>query len=163
MVHGVSADAQAYFGPRRGLATGRAHDVVGGSGRWCAAAQSYWAVSRVGSAAGWRELAAVHLVIVGLPRDRCGGSAGDGIERHVAETAQEVVATFQELACDRDARAVPAHPLGGGELVLAVGAARAPRRLGGFIERPAQRGWPLAGEMARGTAGIGLVDGDVQA
>jgi hypothetical protein len=38
---GVSADAQAYFGPRRGLATGRVHDVVGGSGRWVAAAQSY--------------------------------------------------------------------------------------------------------------------------
>ena len=78
-----------------------------------AAAQSYWAVSRVGSAAGWRELAAVHLVIVGLPRDRWARSAGDGIERRVAETAEEVVAAFQELACDRDARAVSADPLGG--------------------------------------------------
>jgi hypothetical protein len=33
---------------------------------------------RVGSAAGWRELAAVHLVIVGLPRDRCGGQGATG-------------------------------------------------------------------------------------
>jgi hypothetical protein len=55
----MSADAQAYFGPRRGLATGRVHDVVGCSGRWVAAAQSYEAVPvRVGSGA--RELAAVH-------------------------------------------------------------------------------------------------------
>jgi hypothetical protein len=38
---GVSADAQAYFGPRRGLATGRVHDVVGCSGRCVAAAQSF--------------------------------------------------------------------------------------------------------------------------
>ena len=37
---GVSADAQAYFGTRLGLAPGRRHDVVGGSSRWVAAAQS---------------------------------------------------------------------------------------------------------------------------
>ena len=37
---GVSADAQAYFGTRLGMAPGRRHDVVGGSGRWVAAAQS---------------------------------------------------------------------------------------------------------------------------
>jgi hypothetical protein len=31
----------------------------------------------------------------------------------VVEFAEEVVAAFQELARDRDARAVPADPLGG--------------------------------------------------
>ena len=40
----VSADAQAYFGPRHGVATGRVHDVMGVPADEGAAAQSLWAV-----------------------------------------------------------------------------------------------------------------------
>src|SRR5450432_848110 len=51
-----------------------------------------------GSAAGLRELATVHRDCSGLPRDSRGAcSGGDGLEGLVAERAQEVVATFQEL------------------------------------------------------------------
>ncbi len=99
----------------------------------------------------------------GLAARQVPRSGGDGIKRRFAETAEEVVAAFEKLACDRDARAVPADPLSGIEVVLAVGAARTPRGLCGLIERPAQRGRSLSGEMPWGTAGIGLVDGDIQA
>jgi len=58
---GVSADAQAYFGPRPGLAPCRVHDVWWGvPADGVAAAHSFWAVPWYGSAAGRRELAAVH-------------------------------------------------------------------------------------------------------
>jgi hypothetical protein len=57
---GVSADAQAYFGPRLRAVPGRVHDVMGVPADDGAAAQSCEAFPRVGSAAGLGELAAVH-------------------------------------------------------------------------------------------------------
>ena len=136
---------------------------MGGSGRWVAAAQSFWAVSREGSAAGLWVLAAVHRDGSGLPRDRRARSGGDGLQGLVAERAQEVVAAFQEFARDRDAGAVAADPLGELFVVRTVGAARSTRGLRSFIERPAQRGRSLAGEMPGRAALVGLLDGDIQA
>jgi hypothetical protein len=57
-----------------------------------------------------RELAAVHRLIWGLPRDK-GVLSGDGLERLVAESFEEVVAAFEQLAREREARAVAADPL----------------------------------------------------
>ena len=74
----VSADAQPYFGPRHRVAPGRVHDVMGVPADGGAAAQSFWAVPPQGSAGGWRELAAVHRLISGLPRDRWGAQAATG-------------------------------------------------------------------------------------
>ncbi len=58
---------------------------------------------------------------------------------------------------------VPADPLGGLEVIGAVGAGREPSALRGFIERPAQRGRSLAAQMAGRAVLIGLLDGDIQA
>jgi hypothetical protein len=69
----------------------------------------------------------------------------------VAEAAQEVVAAFEELACDRDACPVAADPLGELFVIGPVGAARATRGLRGFIERPAQRRRSLAGQVSGGS------------
>ena len=80
----------------------------------------------------------------------------------VAERAEEVVAAFQELARDRDARAVAADPRGELFVVGAVRAAGTTRGLRGFVERPAQRGWSLPTEMPRGAALVGFADRDVQ-
>ena len=81
----------------------------------------------------------------------------------VAELAQDVEAALKQLAGEGEAGAVAAEPLGGLVVVGAVGAARPARGLGGFLERPAQRGRSLAGEVPGRAALIGLVDGDVQA
>ena len=56
----MSADAQAYFGARPGLAPGRRHDVGWGvPADGDAAAQSFWAVATcVGRQQAYRELAA---------------------------------------------------------------------------------------------------------
>jgi len=58
----MSADAQAYFGTRPGLAPGRRHDVWWGvPADGDAAAHSFWAVpTGVGRQQSRRELAAVH-------------------------------------------------------------------------------------------------------
>lgn len=87
--------------------------------------------------------------------------SGDGRERLVAEFFEGVVAAFEQLASEREARAVTADPLGELQVVAAVGAGWEPRALRGLIERPAQRWWSLTGEMPGGAALIGLVDGDV--
>ena len=81
----------------------------------------------------------------------------------LAEVAQRVVAAFEEFAREREARSVTADPLGGLQVVLAVGAARMPRLLRGLIQRPAQRGRPLAAQMPGRAVLVGLFDGDVQA
>jgi hypothetical protein len=62
----------------------------------------------------------------------------------VAECFEDVVAAFEQLAGEREARAVTADPLGELEVVLAVGAGGEAGALCSFIERPAQRGWSLA-------------------
>jgi len=66
----------------------------------------FLAVSREGSAAGLGELAAVHRDCSGLPRDGARCSGGERFQGLVTERAEEVIAAFQELARDRDARAV---------------------------------------------------------
>ena len=78
-----------------------------------------------------------------------GGYAGVGLRGRqgvLAEVAQRVVAAFEEFAREREARSVTADPLGGLQVVLAVGAARMPRLLRGFVQSPAQRGRPLAAQ-----------------
>ena len=72
-------------------------------------------------------------------------------------------AALEQLAREREAGAVAAEAFGGLVVVGAVGAAGAAGGLGGLEQRPAQRGWSLAGEMAGRAALIGLMDGDVQA
>src|SRR5205807_8193047 len=56
-----------------------------------------------------------------------------------------------------------AESLGCLQVVLAVRAALAVNRLGGLVERPAQRGRSPAGEVAGSAAQIGLMDRDVKA
>ena len=100
------------------------------------------------SAAGRREPAAADRVIEDLARtneSRGGGLRGrQGV---LAEVAQGVVAAFEEFAREREAGSVTADPLGGLQVVLAVGAARMPRLLRGFVQRPAERGRSLAAQM----------------
>ena len=106
----MSADAQAYFGTRPGLVPGRRHDVGWGVPADVAAAQSFWAVPGwVGRQQSRRELAAVHRLMSGLPRDE---GLGDGREGLVAEFFEDVVAAFEELAREREAGAVAADPGG---------------------------------------------------
>ena len=100
-------------------------------------------------------------MISGLPRDRVVQETG--VERVVAEGFEEVVAAFEQLAREREAGAVPADPRGELLVVGAVGAGREAGALRCFVERPAQRGRALAGEMPGGAVIVGLVDGDVQA
>ena len=71
-----------------------------------------------------------------------------GQERLVAELAQRVVAALEQFAREREAGAVAAEPLGGLQVVGAVGAARMPGVLGGLIQSPARRWRSLAGELA---------------
>ena len=71
-----------------------------------------------------------------------------GLQGVLAELAQRVVAALQELARDREARSITADPLGGLEVVVAVGAAWVTRDLRGFVQRPPERRWSLTGEMA---------------
>jgi hypothetical protein len=72
-----------------------------------------------------------------------------------------VVAAFKQLAGERDAGPVATDPLCGLQVVLPVGAGREPGALRGLVQRPAQRGWSLAGEMPGSAVLVGLVDGDV--
>jgi hypothetical protein len=51
-------------------------------------------------------------LISGLPRNSQGRSGGDGVQGLVAELAEDVVAALEQLAGEREARAVPADPLG---------------------------------------------------
>jgi hypothetical protein len=85
---------------------------------------------------------------IGVSEDRARKTDSRGLQRLVAELAQGVVAALEQLARDREARAVAAEPLGRLEVVVAVGAAVPAGRLGGFVERPAQRGRSLPGEVA---------------
>ena len=102
-------------------------------------------------------------MISGLPRNSS-WSAGRGgrLERLVAERFEDVVVAFEQLARERDARAVAADAFGELEVVLPVGAVREAGALRGFIQRPAQRGRALAGEVAGRAVLVGLVDGDVE-
>jgi hypothetical protein len=63
---------------------------------------------------------------------RIGGRSG-GQERFLAELAQGVVAALEELPRDGQAGAVTSDPLGGLQIVGAVGAAWATRDLRGLI------------------------------
>ena len=65
-----------------------------------------------------------------MPRDR---GSGDGRERLVAEVFEDVVAAFEQLAREREARAVTADP--GGQLLVigAVGAGREAGALGCLV------------------------------
>src|SRR4051794_14641765 len=86
-----------------------------------------------------------------------------GLQGLLAEFAQRVVAALEQFARDGQAGAVAAEPFGRLLVVVVVGGARAAGALGGLEERPAQRWRALAGEVPWGAAGVGLVDGDVQA
>ena len=91
-------------------------------------------------------------------------SGGDGLQGAVVEGFEDVVAAFEQFAGHREAGAVPADPLSGGEVVGAVGAALAASgHLRGLVQRPAQRRRALAGEVPRGAIIVGLLHGDVQA
>jgi len=73
-----------------------------------------------------------------------------------------LVAALEQLAGQGETGAVTADPLCGLQVVRAVGAGREPGALRGFIQRPAQRGRALAGEMPTRAVLVRLVDGDVQ-
>src|SRR6201989_2841523 len=88
---------------------------------------------------------------------RAPGNSG-GLKRLLAELTQRVVAALQKLARDRQARPVTTNALLGLEVVGAVRAALPTARdLRGLIQRPAQRRRPLAGDVSRRAAPIGLV------
>jgi hypothetical protein len=70
-----------------------------------------------------------------------------GLQRLVFELAQGVIAALEQLAGDRQAGTVAAEPGGGLLVVGVVGTARAARELRRLVERPAQRGRALAGEV----------------
>ena len=86
---------------------------------------------REGSVAGWRELAAVYRVILGLPRDGSAVQAAAGSSVWSPSSRRDVVAAFREFARDRDARTVSAESFGGLQVVLAV------------------RGWSVGARLAR--------------
>src|ERR687895_299225 len=79
----------------------------------------------------------------GLARE----AASCGCQCLLAELAEGVVAALEQLAGDRQARPVATDALGGLQVVVAVRAAGVTGDLGGLVQRPAQRGWSLAGEM----------------
>ena len=79
----------------------------------------------------------------------------------VAEFSQDVEAAFEQFAGECEAGAVAAESLGRLVVVGTVRAAGPARRLSGLVERPAQGGWPLTGEMAGRAALIRLMDRDV--
>src|SRR4051794_17840122 len=85
------------------------------------------------------------------------------LQRLVFEFAQRVVPALEQLAGDGQAGTVAAEPSSGLFVIGLVGAAGAPGELRRLIERPAQRGRALAGQMPGSPALVGLVDGDVQA
>ena len=63
--------------------------------------------------------------------------------------ARDPDAALQQFPREREAGSVAANPLSKLEVVGAVGAGKEPRALRGFIQRPAQRGWSLAGISLR--------------
>ena len=93
---------------------------------------------------------------------RCAhGKFSRGRERLVAEFSEGVVAAFEQFAREREACAVAAEPLGGLLVVGVVGARLSPRGLRGLIQRPAQRGRSLSGEVPGRAAFVRGMDGDV--
>jgi hypothetical protein len=107
------------------------------------------------------ERAAGHRGEVGLRAHRPPDGSG-GLQGLVAEFAQDVVAALEQFACECEAGAVAAESFGGLVVVGAVGVAGPACGLRGLIERPTQRGRPLAREVPGRAAPIGLMDGDVQ-
>ena len=85
----------------------------------------------------------MHRVDEGLGAHLSWGSGGQ--QGVVAELAQGVEAALEQLAGQRETGAVAAQAFGGLVVVAAVGAAGAPRGLGRFEQRPAQRRRSLAG------------------
>jgi len=85
-------------------------------------------------------------VTEGLSRAWTGWGSG-GLQGVVAELSEGVTAALAQLARDSQTRAVATEAFGGLVVVGAVGAGRAPRDLGGFIERPAQHWRPLARQV----------------
>src|SRR5919108_3205322 len=81
----------------------------------------------------------------------------------LAEVSKRVVTALEEFARERPAGPVAADPLGGSQVVVAVGAAGMSRLLRGLVQRPAQRGWPLTREPSGRAVPVGLLDRDVQA
>ena len=70
---------------------------------------------------------------IGVPEGRARTKVrSDGLERLVAEFAQGVEAALEQLARERQARAVAAESVCGLVVVAAVGAAGPPRGLGGL-------------------------------
>ena len=93
---------------------------------------------------------------------RCAhGEVSRGRERLVSELSERVIAPFEEFASERQARAVTAEPLSGLPVVGVVGARLAPRGLRGLVQRPAQRGRSLPGQVPGGATLVRGVDGDV--
>jgi hypothetical protein len=64
---------------------------------------------------------------------------------------------------DRDARALDADTIFGGEVVLVVGRGDPPPRAGCLVECPAQRRRTLAREVSGRAMAVGIFDGDVEA
>jgi hypothetical protein len=107
---------------------GRRHDVDGvpAGGSSDAAARSLEAVHASVAAAGCGELAAVHRLTWGLART---GEMSCRLERLLAELPERVVAAFEQLAREREARAVMPEALGCLQVVVAVRGAGAGRGL----------------------------------
>src|SRR3954453_3627563 len=86
---------------------------------------------------------------------------GEGVG---SELAQDVEAAAGELAGDGQRRARVREPaLFEREIVGVIGAGGLAGRLGGFVERPAQRRGALAGDPAGPRASVGAVQANVQA
>src|SRR4051794_17142997 len=94
-------------------------------------------------------------------RAACTDQRSCGLQGLLDEFAQRVVAALEQLACDGQAGAVAAEPFGRLLVVVVVGGAGPAGALGGFEERPAQRRWALAGEVAGRAAGGGVGGGGI--
>ena len=143
-----------------GLAPGRRHDGDGVPARGRASGRSVFGGrprERGGSAS--RELAAVHRLEV----QACAHEGSScGRESLLAEVFEGVVQRLSSLrASERQARLRPSRRGGLQEVVMVRGRSR--RRPGGLIERPAQRGRALAGEVPGRAALVGGMHGDVHA
>src|SRR4051794_26313494 len=71
-----------------------------------------------------------------------------------ASSAASVVAALEQLARDQEAGGVAAEACGRFDVVVVIGRRRAAGALGGLKQRPAQRRWALAGEVAGPAAGV---------
>ena len=139
-----------------GLAPGRRHDG-GGVPAWGRARRplSLWRPStrawRQRNAGSWPRC-------IGLRRRRARTrEAHAGASPSLAEVFEGVVAAFEQLARERQAGAVASEPLGGLQEVVAVRRALAAGGLSGLIQRPAQSGRALAGEVPGRAALVGGV------